>query len=127
MKVLANLLYTKDHEWARIEGSVVTTGITDYAQDQLGDIVYVELPSEGTEISQFSCCGAIDSVKASSEIYAPVSGKVIEVNSAVADNPSLLNSSPYEEGWLIKIEISSEEELSGLLKAAEYEEIIKGV
>ncbi|MEQ8173286.1 MAG: glycine cleavage system protein GcvH [Candidatus Eremiobacterota bacterium] len=126
MKVLANLLYTKDHEWARIEGSVVTTGITDYAQDQLGDIVYVELPSEGTEISQFSSCGAIDSVKASSEIYAPVSGKVIEVNSAVADNPSLLNSSPYEEGWLIKIEISSEEELSGLLKAAEYEEIIKG-
>ncbi len=126
MKVLENLLYTKDHEWARIEGSVVTAGITDYAQDQLGDIVYVELPSEGTEISQFSSCGAIDSVKASSEIYAPVSGKVIEINSAVADNPSLLNSSPYEEGWLIKIEISSEDELSQLIKAAEYEEIIKG-
>ncbi|MEQ8188636.1 MAG: glycine cleavage system protein GcvH [Candidatus Eremiobacterota bacterium] len=126
MKVLANLLYTKDHEWARIEGSVVTAGITDYAQDQLGDIVYVELPSEGTEISQFTSCGAIDSVKASSEIYAPVSGKVIEINSDVADNPSLLNSSPYEEGWLMKIEISSENELSQLIKAAEYEEIIKG-
>lgn len=127
MKILANLLYTKDHEWASIEGNIVTAGITDYAQDQLGDIVYVELPSEGSEISQFSSCGAIDSVKASSEIYAPVSGKVIEVNSAVTDNPSLLNSSPYEDGWLIKIEISSDDELSQLIKPAEYEDIIKGV
>jgi len=127
VKILANLLYTKDHEWASIEGNIVTAGITDYAQDQLGDIVYVELPSEGSEISQFSSCGAIDSVKASSEIYAPVSGKVIEVNSAVTDNPSLLNSSPYEDGWLIKIEISSDDELSQLIKPAEYEDIIKGV
>lgn len=127
MKILANLLYTKDHEWASIEGTIVTAGITDYAQDQLGDIVYVELPSEGSEISQFSSCGAIDSVKASSEIYAPVSGKIIEVNSAVTDNPSLLNSSPYEDGWLIKIEISSDDEFSQLIKPAEYEDIIKGV
>jgi glycine cleavage system H protein len=127
VKILANLLYTKDHEWASIEGTIVTAGITDYAQDQLGDIVYVELPSEGSEISQFSSCGAIDSVKASSEIYAPVSGKIIEVNSAVTDNPSLLNSSPYEDGWLIKIEISSDDEFSQLIKPAEYEDIIKGV
>ncbi len=126
MKVLEGLFYTKDHEWARIEENIAIIGITDYAQDQLGDIVYVELPSEGTEVSQSQACGAIDSVKASSEIYAPLSGKVVEVNAQIGDNPSLLNSSPYEDGWLVKIDISSGEELNNLMKSTEYENLIKG-
>ena len=126
MLIPGNLLYTKDHEWVKIENNVGTIGITDYAQDQLGDIVYVELPSEESEISQFQSCGAIDSVKASSEIFAPVGGKVLEINGEIEGNPSLLNSSPYEEGWLLKIEISSEEELKNLIKSEDYEELVKG-
>lgn len=126
MMIPEELFYTKDHEWVRIEDNTGTIGITDYAQDQLGDIVYVELPSEDTEVAQFSSCGAIDSVKASSEIYAPLSGRVIGVNTNIQDEPALLNSSPYEEGWLIKIELSAPEELDNLLKVKDYKLLVEG-
>jgi len=123
MKIVENLYYTKEHEWAKIEDNIATFGITDYAQDQLGDIVYVELPAEGADVAQFESCGAIDSVKASSEIYSPLSGKVVEINKELETRPALLNSSPYEDGWLVKIEMSSPDELNNLMDAKAYEEL----
>ena len=126
MNIPEKLFYTKEHEWLKVEDNTGILGLTDYAQDQLGDIVYVELPAEDTEVAQFEACGAIDSVKASSEIYSPVSGKVIEINTEIEDNPALVNSSPYEEGWLIKIELSSKEELDELMEAKEYEKMVEG-
>jgi len=126
MTVPGNFFYTKEHEWLKVEDNIGIFGITDYAQDQLGDIVYVELPAEDTEIVQFETCGSIDSVKASSEIYSPVSGRVIEVNREIEDNPAIVNSSPYNDGWLIKIELSSPGELESLMKAKEYEVMLEG-
>ena len=116
--------YSKEHEWVLVEGNVATVGITDFAQDQLGDIVFVELPAVGDKVSKEDAFGVVESVKAVSDIYAPVSGKVLEVNDDLPENPEMLNEDAYGDGWIIKIEMSDPEELNDLLSAAEYEEYV---
>lgn len=123
-KVLENLLYTKSHEWVKVEGNVAYIGVTDYAQASLGDVVYVEGYEEGETVTQFECCGAIESVKAASDINSPVSGTVLEVNSEVVDNPELINDDAYEN-YILKVEIDDLEELTNLLTKEEYEKEIK--
>ena len=117
-----DLKYTKEHEWVRMEGDTGTVGITDYAQDQLGDIVFVDLPSAGTTVSQMQKFGEIESVKAVSELFSPVSGEVSEVNTALADQPELVNDSPHGEGWMLRIRLSEPAEIDQLLTAQEYDE-----
>ena len=119
------LKYTKEHEWVRVEGDSGTIGITDYAQDQLGDIVFVELPAAGAEISAAQKLGEIESVKAVSELFAPVSGEVTEANDGLADSPESVNDDPYGDGWLIKVRLSDPAELDKLLSADEYEAFIE--
>jgi glycine cleavage system H protein len=121
MEFPEDLKYSKEHEWVLVEGSVATVGITDYAQDQLGDIVFVELPAIGDKVSKEDAFGVVESVKAVSDIYAPVSGKVLEVNDDLPDNPEMVNEDPYGDGWMIKIEINDSDELQDLMSAAEYE------
>ena len=120
----ADRRYTKEHEWVRVDGDIGTVGITDYAQDQLGDIVYVDLPSPGTQLKQFDKLGEIESVKAVSDLYSPVSGEVVEVNQEVVDRPELVNQSPYEEGWLVRLRLADPAELDNLLTAKQYDELI---
>ncbi len=117
-----NLHYTKDHEWVLVEDSVATIGITDYAQAELGDITYVELPADDSDVVAGNEAANIESVKAASPIYAPVSGRVIEVNGDIEGSPELLNEDPYGAGWIFKVEMSDESELDNLLSAEEYEE-----
>ena len=114
------LYYTTEDEWVRREGSRVTVGITDYAQQQLGDIVFVELPRVGTSVNKGDSCGVIESVKAVSDLYAPISGEVVEVNEELADSPEILNEDCYGEGWMLVLEPSDPEELSELLRAEAY-------
>ncbi|MGD0948989.1 MAG: glycine cleavage system protein GcvH [Candidatus Binatia bacterium] len=116
--------YSKEHEWVLVEDKVATVGITDYAQDQLGDIVFVEMPAIGDKVSKEDAFGVVESVKAVSDIYAPVSGKVLEVNDDLPDNPEMVNEDPYGDGWMIKIEMNDPEELQDLMTAAEYEEYV---
>jgi len=116
--------YTKEHEWVRVEADLGTVGITDYAQDQLGDLVYVDLLSSGTQVKQLEKLGEIESVKAVSDLYSPVSGEVTEVNQAVNDRPELVNQSPYEEGWLVRLRLADPAELDSLLTAEQYDELI---
>jgi len=116
--------YTKEHEWVRVEDNMGTVGITDYAQDQLGDIVYVDLPSPGTHVKQLEKLGEIESVKAVSDLYSPVSGELVEVNQGVNDRPELVNQSPYEEGWLVRLRLADPAELDKLLTAKQYDELI---
>ncbi|MFP4200702.1 MAG: glycine cleavage system protein GcvH [Clostridia bacterium] len=116
-----DLLYTENHEWLRVEEGVGTMGITDYAQNELGDIVFVELPEEDEEFSQGDALGVVESVKAVSDIYTPVSGTIVEGNEEVLDAPELVNSDPYGEGWLVKIRIEDESELDDLLDAEDYQ------
>lgn len=125
MHVPEDLRYTKDHEWvkSRDDGNVVV-GITDYAQDALGDITYLELPEKGTEVEAGASCGVVESVKTFSDIYAPVSGRVEDVNDALADNEAAVNESPYEEGWFFVIAMSDPSELDALLTASAYEELL---
>jgi glycine cleavage system H protein len=125
MNIPSDLKYTREHEWARIEGDVATVGITDYAQEELGDIVNVELPEEGDEVRKEEPFGAVESVKASSEIFAPVSGKVLEVNEPLLDTPATLNEDPYDDGWLIKIQMSKPEEVASLMNAEQYARYLK--
>ena len=113
--------YTQEHEWIRVEGDVGTVGITDYAQGQLGDVVYVELPAVGKAVKQGGDMAVVESVKAASEVYAPVSGEVVAVNSDLNTQPELLNSSPHDSAWLIKVKITAPGELDGLLSAADYQ------
>jgi glycine cleavage system H protein len=120
-----NLHYSKDHEWVRVEGDTAVVGITDHAQDQLGDVVYVELPKAGEEFAAHESFGSVESVKAVSEIFTPVSGKVVEVNDTLNDEPEKVNKDPYGEGWMIKIKLSSAGEVDSLLTAAEYEDFTK--
>ena len=120
LKVPSDLKYTKNDEWLRIEGSSATVGITDYAQDQLNDIVYVEFPDIGAEIAQGSTFGVVESVKAASDIYMPVGGTITEVNSALEDTPELINSDPYGKGWLVKFTLKNASEADGLMDAAAY-------
>ena len=120
MNIPKDLKYTKEHEWARAEGDLITVGITDYAQQKLGDIVYVELPSVDSEITATEPFGTIESVKAASDLYAPVSGKVVEIHEQLMDDPRIMNQDPYGEGWMIKVE--SPEGLDQLLSPDAYEE-----
>ena len=120
-----NLKYTKQHEWVRVEGKIATVGITDYAQEQLGDIVYVELPKEGEEVEKEEPFGVVESVKAVSDVYSPVTGKVVELNDMLTESPETLNEDCYEEGWLIKVEIRSKIELDDLMDPAEYQAFVK--
>jgi len=119
-----NLKYHKQHDWARIEGDVATLGVTDYAQESLGDIVYIELPEVGAEVSAGTSYAEIESVKAVSDVFAPVSGTVIEANDEVVDAPELINESPYEDGWLIKVKLSDPGEADELMSAEDYEEML---
>ena len=119
-----NLRYTKEHEWVRVEAGVGTVGITDHAQNELGDIVYVDLPKPGTQLEQGKTMGSVESVKAVSDIFAPVSGEVTEVNPVLADAPEKLNTDPHGEAWLVKIKLSAPGEASALLTAADYQAYI---
>jgi glycine cleavage system H protein len=121
-----DLKYTEDHEWAKQDGDIVTIGINDYAQDQLGEIVFVELPESGDTFDKGDEFGSVESVKAVSEIYIPISGEVVEVNEDLEDAPELVNNSCYEGGWLIKIKTSDPSELDELLEKAAYIEMLKG-
>lgn len=116
--------YTKDHEWAQVDENIVTIGITQYAQEALGEVVYVELPEEGAKVTQGDSFGVVESVKAASDLYAPVSGTVIEVNTPLGDDPSAVNDDPMNEGWLIRIEMDSEKELANLMRAPDYKKLI---
>jgi glycine cleavage system H protein len=114
------LKYSKEHEWVRVDGDVATIGITHFAQDQLGDVVFVELPSPGARIRQFASLGVVESVKAASDVYAPVSGEVVERNVKVIESPELVNKAPYAEGWLVKVKLADKAELEKLLSAGDY-------
>lgn len=116
----ADLRYSKEHEWVRIEGDLATIGITHFAQDQLGDVVFVELPEKGASLRQHASLGVVESVKAASDVYAPLSGEVVERNVKVIESPELVNSSPYGEGWLVKVRLSDKAEGAALLDAAAY-------
>lgn len=118
--VIQDLKYTDSHEWVKVEGNSATVGITHHAQDHLGDVVYVELPEEGTAVSQGSAFGAVESVKATSDVNSPVSGTVTHVNKELDGSPGLINSSPYEKGWIIKVEMSNSAELKTLMDAGQY-------
>jgi glycine cleavage system H protein len=121
----ADRKYTKEHEWAKIEGALAVIGITWHAQDALGDVVYVEMPAVGAEFKQFEEFGVVESVKTVSTLYCPVSGKVIETNAELAKRPEIINSDPHGQGWILKIKMSSPAEEKNLLSAAEYEALLK--
>ncbi|MHB8620413.1 MAG: glycine cleavage system protein GcvH [Chloroflexota bacterium] len=124
METPSELKYSKDHEWARAEGDVVTVGITDFAQDQLGDVVFVELPKVGSQVKPMSPFGVVESVKTASDLFSPVAGEVVEVNSALADKPELVNSAPYGDAWMIKVRMTNPADLEQLLPASDYEKLV---
>ena len=124
MNVPAELKYTKEHEWIRVDGEVAYVGITDYAQSQLGDIVFVEVETEGDSLEAGDTFGTIEAVKTVSDLYIPVSGEVLEFNSALEDQPDLVNKDPYGEGWIIKMKVDNEAQLDGLLSADAYKATI---
>lgn len=121
MKIPSELKYTNEHEWVREEGGVATVGITDYAQGELGDIVFLELPKVGTQVKAGAECGTIEAVKTVAQLFAPVTGKVIEVNESLESEASLVNQDPYGEGWMMKIKMTEHSEMGELLSAADYE------
>ena len=123
-EVVESCLYTKEHEWASIEGDVVTIGITDYAQGELGDVVFVEMPEVGDDIEKDESFGTIEAVKAVSDLYAPLNGEVVEINEDLEDNPDLVNSAPYQNGWMIKVKVADSSEFDGLMSADEYKALI---
>ena len=116
--------YSKDHEWAQVDENIVSVGVTEFAQEQLGEVVYVELPEEGAKVNQGESFGVVESVKAASDLFSPVSGTVIEVNTALLEDPSALNDDPMNDGWLIRIEMDSEKELANLIRVADYKKLI---
>ena len=120
-----DLHYSKDHEWVRVEGNVAVVGITDYAQDSLGDVVYVELPKVGDEFAANESFGSVESVKAVSEVFSPVSGEVVGTNETLGDAPEQVNTDPYGEGWMIRVQLSNPGEVDSMLTAAEYEDFTK--
>lgn len=124
MTVPSELKYSKEHEWVKVEGNVVTIGITEYAQGELGDIVFVELPDVDDEINEGDTFGSVESVKTVSELYAPVSGKIIETNEELEDSPEFVNESPFEKAWMVKVELDDESQLDELLSAEQYAEMI---
>ena len=119
-----HLRYTKEHEWVRVDGGVGTIGITDYAQGELGDIVFVELPSKGTKLEQGKTFGTIEAVKAVSELYSPVAGVVLEINKSVQETPEIVNKEPYEGGWMIKVKIDNPSEIEALLSVEAYKKLV---
>ena len=119
-KVPDDLKYAKSHEWVRLEGNVATLGITDHAQHELTDVVFVELPAKGRDLKAGDACAVVESVKTASDVYSPVSGKVVEINQAVADDPGLVNADPYGQGWFCKIQMTDPSNLTHLLNAADY-------
>jgi glycine cleavage system H protein len=125
MDIPKELKYTKEHEWAKIEGNTATFGITDYAQNHLGDVVFVELPEVGSEFKAGESYSAVESVKAASDIYAPLSGEVTEINSGLEDHPELLNQSPYDKGWIVKFKLTDADEAAKLMDAAGYAEFVE--
>ena len=124
---MSGLKYSKEHEWVRVDGDVGTVGISDYAQEQLGDVVYVELPEVGTTVAQNEEAAVVESVKAASEVYAPVSGEVVEVNQALEDDPALVNGDATGEGWFLKLRLSAPGELDGLMDEAAYTDYVAGL
>ena len=121
-----DLHYSKDHEWVRVEGDTAIVGITDYAQDSLGDVVYVELPKVGDQFAANESFGSVESVKAVSEVFSPVSGEISAINESLSDEPEKVNEDPYGNGWMIRVKMSSPGEVDSLLSAAEYEDFTKG-
>ena len=119
-----DLLYTEKHEWVRVEGDTATVGISDYARTQLGDIVYVELPATGAKVSRMKPFGTIEAVKAVSDLYAPVSGEILEVNEDLSGDPAVIKNSPYGDGWMVKIKIDDPGELEALLRPEKYRQLI---
>jgi glycine cleavage system H protein len=124
MEIKPELKYTKDHEWISIDGGSATIGITDYAQGELGDIVYVEIESLGEQLDKEEIFGSVEAVKTVSDLFLPVSGEITELNEGLEDKPELINDDPYGEGWIIKMKISNQSELSDLLSADDYKELI---
>jgi glycine cleavage system H protein len=122
--VPADLRYTKDHEWVRLEGDQATVGVTDFAAGELGDVVFVDLPAVGRSLEQFATFGVVESVKAVSDLFAPVAGEVVEVNAALADRPELVNSDPFGEGWMIRLRIHDAAHIAGLLDRAAYDKLV---
>ncbi len=127
MKIPEGLLYTKEHEWVKIEGALALIGITDYAQNSLGDITFVELPEEGAEIKQADTLATVESVKAASDVYMPLSGRVKKLNQDIADSPELVNQSPYEKGWFVAIDMLDEAQKDKLMDASAYKGYIEGL
>jgi len=123
LNIPGELYYTKEHEWLRIEGDTAVIGITDYAQSELGDIVFVELPDAGTEVKQMEAFGTIEAVKAVSEIFAPVTGKVTAINDKIEEDAGVINRDPYGDGWMIKVQMADTAEKDGLLSAEQYKEL----
>ncbi len=126
MEIRSELKYTKDHEWVKVEGNQATVGITDYAQGELGDIVYVEIESLDESLEKEEVFGSVEAVKTVSDLFLPVSGKVIEINESLEDSPELINEDPYEKGWIIRMEIENPEELKDLLDSESYKKLIEG-
>jgi len=124
MNIPSDLYYTKDHEWVRIDGEECTVGITDYAQGELGDIVYLELPEVGSSAKQSTTFGTIEAVKAASDLYSPITGEIVAVNTKLEDNPELINNSPYEDGWIIKVNVLDKGIMDTLLTPEDYGKII---
>jgi glycine cleavage system H protein len=124
MNTPKELRYTKDHEWVRLEGNIATIGITEFAQSELGDIVFVEIETEGEQLDAEEVFGTVEAVKTVSDLFMPVAGEVIEVNAAIADNPALVNEDPYGDGWMIKVKVDNAADVAALLDAAAYEAII---
>jgi len=125
MNLPENLKYTDDHEWVSVKDDVAIIGITDFAQSELGDIIFVEFPDTGMSINQKDSVGTLEAVKTVADIYSPVTGEVIEINDNLESSPELINEDPYEEGWILKIKISNKDELDGLLSNSDYEKMIK--
>jgi glycine cleavage system H protein len=124
MKIPEDVKYTKDHEWIKVEGDFGRIGITDYAQGELGDIVFVELPGVGTKLTQGKSFGTIEAVKAVSDLYAPVAGEVVELNGAIKNTPEVINKDPYGDGWMVKIKITNKSDINSLLDAPSYKKLL---
>jgi len=127
MNVAENLFYTKEHEWVKIDGSSATVGITDHAQTLLGDITFIELPKVGDKVQKSKPLATVESVKAASDVYAPISGTVAKVNNSLLDNPAVVNQSPYGNGWFLVIDIENEKEKESLLSASDYKTYLEGL
>ncbi len=125
MTIKEDVLYTKEHEWVKVDGDIATVGISDYAQEQLGDIVYVELPEKGKVVKQMETVATIEAVKTAADVYSPVSGEVIEVNSDLENKPELINEAPYGKGWIVKLKMTNPDDVKGLLSAEDYKKLLE--